>query len=200
MMFLVTLLSCNPRLPRRSKAPAAHLNGLAVGPPPMPSTFLCQFEILGLLALVGLLYLDFPRDSKFQHDHLFETVRCQDLIWSECYPCNIYRIISAASLGQPSAANHELRLAAHRLQLRFLSRPDKGDVVPYWELVFTLFVYIYIYSICVCVSKYYIKSKSFHLKKKKKVKIKIVIYSPYVHIMVSLNTFLYALGGTIRCP
>jgi len=36
----------------------------------MPSTFLCQFEILGLLALAGLLYLDFPRDSKFQHDHL----------------------------------------------------------------------------------------------------------------------------------
>jgi len=93
----------------------------------MPSTFLCQFEILGLLALAGLLYLDFPRDSKFQHDHLKQS----DQIWPECHPYNVFRIISAASSGQPSAANHE-----QRLQLRFLSHPDKSDVVPYWEMVF----------------------------------------------------------------
>jgi len=53
-MFLVAVLSCNPLIPRRlsvqckdcpAKAPSTHAFYI---------TFLCQFEILGLLVLIGL--------------------------------------------------------------------------------------------------------------------------------------------------
>lgn len=89
------------------EVPTAHLAALFL---PFPSIFFYGFKIFGLLTLVSLLLAVFPRDTEFQHNYLEQSDT--ESKSGQCCPCNVFRKFQLLPEVKPSAASHELRLAA----------------------------------------------------------------------------------------